>query len=67
MKFLILILSLLLPFGLAYLIKNNNLNLFFVILIILLFSLLVVSHLIKNNRNNQYSLKSFLLKKNPKK
>jgi len=67
MKFFIIILSLLLPFLLAYLIKNKDLNLIFISLIILIFSMLVVSYLLKNNQTNQFSLKSFLFKKDPKK
>ena len=67
MKFLIIILSLLLPFFLAYLIKNKDLNLIFISVIILMFSIVVVSYLLKNNQTNQFSLKSFLFKKDPKK
>ena len=67
MKFFIIILSLLLPFFLAYLIKNKDLNLIFISMIILMFSMLVVSYLLKNNQTNQFSLKSFLFKKDPKK
>ena len=67
MKFFIIILSLLLPFFLAYLIKNKDLNLIFISVIILIFSMLVVSYLLKNNQTNQFSLKSFLFKKDPKK
>jgi hypothetical protein len=59
MKYLIIILSLLLPFFLAYLIKNKDLNLIFISMIILMFSILVVSYLLKNNQTNQFSLKSF--------
>ena len=67
MKFFIIIVSLLLPFFLAYLIKNKDLNLIFISVIILMFSMLVVSYLLKNNHTNQFSLKSFLFKKDPKK
>ena len=67
MKKLIIILSILLPFFLAYLIKNKDLNLTFVSVIIFLFCILVVSYLTKNNQKNQFSLKSFLLKKSTKK
>ena len=67
MKFFIIILSLLLPFFLAYLIKNKDLNLIFISVIILMFSMLVVSYLLKNNQTYQFSLKSFLFKKDPKK
>ena len=67
MKFFIIILSLLLPFFLSYLIKNKDLNLIFISVIILMFSMLVVSYLLKNNQTNQFSLKSFLFKKDPKK
>ena len=67
MKFFIIILSLLLPFFLAYLIKNKDLNLIFISVIILMFSMLVVSYLLKNNQTNQFSLKNFLFKKDPKK
>ena len=67
MKFFIIILSLLLPFFLAYLIKNKDLNLIFISVIIVMFSTLVVSYLLKNNQTNQFSLKNFLFKKDPKK
>ena len=67
MKYLIIILSLLLPFFLAYLIKNKDLNLIFISVIILIFSMLVVSYLLKNNQTNQFSLKSFFFKRDPKK
>ena len=67
MKKLIIILSILLPFFLAYLIKNKDLNLTFVSIIIFMFCGLVVSYLTKNNQKNQFSLKSFLLKKSTKK
>ena len=67
MKFFIIILSLLLPFFLAYLIKNKDLNLIFISVIIVMFSVLVVSYLLKNNQTNQFSLKNFLFKKDPKK
>ena len=67
MKFFIIIVSLLLPFFLAYLIKNKDLNLIFISVIILMFSMLVVSYLLKNNQTNQFSLKSFLFKKDHKK
>ena len=50
MKNLIIILSILLPFFLAYLIKNKDLNLTFVSVIIFLFCILVVSYLTKNNQ-----------------
>ena len=67
MKYLIIILSLLLPFFLAYLIKNKDLNLIFISVVILMFSMLVVSYLLKNNQTNQFSLKSFLFKRDSKK
>ena len=67
MKNLIIVLSILLPFFLAYLIKTKDLNLIFVSVIILMFCILVVSYLAKNNQNNQFSLKSFLFKKKTKK
>ena len=67
MKYLIIILSLLLPFFLAYLIKNKDLNLIFISVIILIFSMLVVSYLLKNNQTNQFSLKSFFFKRGSKK
>jgi len=67
MKYLIIILSLLLPFFLAYLIKNKDLNLIFISVIILIFSMLVVSYLLKNNQTNQFSLKSFFFKRDSKK
>ena len=67
MKFFILILCFLLPFILAYLIKNTDINWFTIIIITLLFGLLVASYLIKNNKQNQYSLKGFILKSKTKK
>ena len=67
MKFFILILCFLLPFILAYLIKNTDINWFTIIIITLLFGLLVASYLIKNNKENQYSLKGFILKSKTKK
>ena len=63
----ILILCLLLPFTLAYLVKNTDVNWYAIIIITLMFSLLVASYLIKNNKKNQYSLKSFILKSKTKK
>ena len=62
MKYFILVLCLLLPFCLAYLIRKTNLDWYYVLIITIIFGLLVASYLIKNNQNNQYSLKSFLLK-----
>ena len=67
MKFFILILCLLLPFTLAYLIKNTDINWYTIIIITSLFGLLVASYLIKNNKQNQYSLKDFILKSKTKK
>ena len=67
MKFFILILCFLLPFTLAYLIKNTAINWYTIIIITLLFGLLVASYLIKNNKQNQYSLKNFILKSKIKK
>ncbi len=62
MKFFILILSLLLPFTLAYLIKVTQISIFVTFIIIILFTILVVSYLNKNNKYAQFSLKSFLFK-----
>ena len=67
MRFFILILCFLLPFILAYLIKNTDINWFTIIIITLLFGLLVASYLIKNNKQNQYSLKGLILKSKTKK
>ena len=67
MRFFILILCFILPFILAYLIKNTDINWFTIIIITLLFGLLVASYLIKNNKQNQYSLKSLILKSKTKK
>ena len=67
MRFFILIFCFLLPFILAYLIKNTDINWFTIIIITLLFGLLVASYLIKNNKQNQYSLKGFILKSKTKK
>ena len=62
MKFFILILCFLLPFGLAYLIKVTQISIFVIFIIIILFTILVVSYLNKNNKYAQFSLKSFLFK-----
>ena len=62
MKFFILIISFLLPFALAYLIKTTQISIFVALIIIILFTILVVSYLNKNNGNAQFSLKSFLFK-----
>ena len=62
MKFFILILCFLLPFGLAYFIKVTQISIFVTFIIIILFTILVVSYLNKNNKYAQFSLKSFLFK-----
>ena len=62
MKFFILILCFLLPFGLAYFIKVTQISIFVTFIIIILFTILVVSYLNKNNKYPQFSLKSFLFK-----
>ena len=67
MKFFILILCFLLPFTLAYLIKNTDINWYTIIIITLLFGLLVASYLINNNKQNQYFLKGFIFKSKTKK
>ena len=64
MKFFILTLCLLLPFALAYLIKETQISIFFTFIIIILFTILVVSYLNKNNKYAQFSLKSLLFKTN---
>jgi len=63
MKFFILILCLLLPFGLSYLIKNTEINWYAVSIITLMFGLLIANYLLKNNQKNQYSLRSFIFKR----
>ncbi len=67
MRYFILVLCMLLPFCLAYLIKNTNLDWYYVLIVTIMFGLLVASYLIKNNEKNQYSLKSFLIKNKIKK
>ena len=67
MKFFILILCFLLPFFLAYLSKNKNLDWYYILIIIIAFGILVASYLVKNNEKNQYLWKSFIFKKNKKK
>jgi len=62
MKFFILILCFLIPFALAYLIKEEKLSIFVTIIIIILFTILMTNYLNKNNKNAQFSLKSFLFK-----
>ena len=62
MKFFILILCFLFPFGLAYLINQAQLSIFATIIIIILFTILIISYLNKNNKNSQFSLKSFFFK-----
>ena len=66
MKYFILLLCFLFPFGLAYLIKAVQLSIFSTIIIIILFTILILSYLNKNNNNAQFSLKSFFFKKNKK-
>ena len=66
MKFFILLLCFLFPFGLAYLIKAVQLSIFATIIIIILFTILILSYLNKNNNNAQFSLKTFFFKKNKK-
>ena len=66
MKFFILILCFLLPFLLAYLFKNNDLEWYYILIIIIAFGILVASYLVKNNEKNQYSWKSFILKNKQK-
>ena len=66
MKYFILLLCFLFPFGLAYLVKSIQLSIFATIIIIILFTILILSYLNKNNNNAQFSLKSFFFKKNKK-
>ncbi len=67
MKFFILILCFLLPFFLAYFLKNNDLEWYYILIIIITFGILVASYLVKNNEKNQYSWKSFIFKNKQKK
>ena len=67
MKFFILLLCFLLPFLLAYLFKNNDLEWYFILIIIITFGTLVARHLVKNNEKNQYSWKNFIFKNKQKK
>ena len=66
MKYFILLLCFLFPFGLAYLIKAVQLSIFVTIIIIILFTILILSYLNENNNNAQFHLKSFFFKKNKK-
>ena len=62
MKFFILIISFLLPFALAYLIKTTQISIFVALIIINLFTILIISYLSKNAKYAQFSLKSFFFK-----
>ena len=67
MKFFILIISFLLPFALAYLIKTTQISIFVAFIIIIFFTILIISYLSKNNKYAQFSLKSFFFKTKKKK
>ncbi len=62
MKVFILTLTVLLPFTLAYLIKEIELSLFYIFILIILFTILILTYLNKNNKHSQFSLKSFFFK-----
>lgn len=66
MKAFVLIFTLLFPFGLAYLIKENELSFFPIFILVILFTILIVSYLLINNKQTQFSLKSVLIKKKKK-
>ena len=65
MKYFILLLCFLFPFGLAYLVKSEQLSILGTIIIIILFTILILSYLNKNN-NAKFSLKGFFFKQNKK-
>ncbi len=62
MKYFILILCFLFPFGLAYLIKEVGISIYVITAIIILFTTFIINHLNKNNKYTQFSLKSFFFK-----
>ena len=62
MKAFVLIFTLLFPFALAYLIKENELSFFSIFILVILFTILIVSYLSTNNKQTQFSLKSVLIK-----
>ena len=62
MKYFILLLCFLLPFGLAYLIRESDISIYVIGTIIILFTIFIMSYLNKNNKYTQFSLKSFFFK-----
>ena len=62
MKYFILLLCFLLPFGLAYLIREIDISIYIIATIIILFTIFIMSYLNKNNKYTQFSLKSFFFK-----
>ena len=62
MKVFILTLTALLPFILAYLIKEIELSLYYIFILIILFTILILTYLNKNNKHSQFSLKNFFFK-----
>ena len=62
MKVFILTLTFLLPFTLAYLIKEIELSLFYIFVLIILFRILILNYLSKYKTNAQFSLKGFFFK-----
>ena len=66
MKYFILLLCFLLPFGLAYLIREIDISIYVIATIIILFTFIIISFLNKNNKYTQFNLKSFFFKTNNK-
>ena len=62
MKSFILILCFLIPFGLAYLIKEVEISIYVISVIIILFTIFIISYFKKYNKYAQFSLKSLLFK-----
>ena len=62
MKVFILTLTVLIPFTLAYLIKEIELSLFYIFILIFLFTILISNYLSKYKKNTQFSLKGFFFK-----
>ena len=62
MKYFILLLCFLFPFGLAYLINEVDINFYVITAIIVAFTIFIIGYLNKNNEHTQFSLKSFFFK-----
>ncbi len=62
MKYFILLICFLFPFGLAYLIKEFDISFYVITAIILVFTIFIIGYLNNNNEHTQFSLKSFFFK-----